>query len=495
MSGGLVLGVDIGTGSTKVVVCGPTGQVVASTSSEHGVDLPHRGHVEQDAETVWWRDLTALIRSLDDDVRCRVEAVAVSGLGPCVLITDHDCRPLRPAILYGVDTRAVNEIEELNELFGADAITAACGSKLSTQAAGPKLRWLARHEPDVFGRARYVHSASSFVVHRLTGRYVMDHHTASQYDPLYELSTHTWRDEWWAELAGQVEAPALLWSGEVAGTLSPAAAEATGLPAGVPVTAGCVDAWAEAYSVDVVEPGRVMVMYGSTMFFIAPTAEQVAHPALWTTVGIGPHGYCVAGGMATSGSLTTWLRDITGAPLDELFADASTVPPGARGLLALPYFAGERTPIADPLATGWLCGLTLRHGRGDLLRAMLEATAFGVRHNIAALADAGVDVTRLVAVGGGTRGDLWSQIVSNVTGIPQEIPAVTVGAAFGDARMAAAALGWDVDQWVRADRVIEPNPAAGTMYDELWPLYLDAYQSNVHIMHRLSQLAAEEDHR
>lgn len=491
-NGALSLGVDIGTGSTKVVVCDRDGTVLETRVRHHRVDLPARGHVEQDAEAVWWEELTEAIRSVDADLRRRVGALAVSGLGPCVLLTDDQCRPLRPAILYGVDTRAVAEIAEIEAELGPAEIERCCGSKLSTQAAGPKLRWLARHEPDVVARAEFVHSAPSFVVHRLTGRYVMDHHTASQYDPLYDLDGHRWIGPWWDSIAGGIAKPELAWSGETAGVLTRAGAEATGLSEGIAVTTGCVDAWAEAYSVGVAEPGRLMVMYGTTMFFIAPTAARIDHPALWTTTGVHSHGYCLAGGMATSGALTTWFAGLANTPVAELFAAAAGSPAGARGLLVLPYFAGERTPIADPAASGLISGLTLRHDRGDVFRALLEATAMGVRHNVSVLAAAGAPVDQLVAVGGGTRGDLWAQIVSDVTGTPQVVPAVTIGAAFGDARLAGEALGWDTSEWVTVDHVVEPS-ANRSRYDDLWPLYLDAYRNNADLMHRLHDLSADQD--
>ena len=484
--GDLVLGADVGTGSTKVVVTGLDGAIVAEVSQPHSVALPFPGHVEQDATEQWWGEVAALCVALPGEVRRRVGAVAVSGLGPCVLVGDEAGRPLRAAILYGVDTRATAEIAELRASLGDEAIAARCGSVLSTQAAGPKLAWLARHEPERFARARTVFTASSFLVHRLTGEYVLDHHTASQYDPLYDLDTNEWVSEWWDAIAGRIRPPRLAWSGEVVGQVHAGAAAATGLPEGIPVTAGTVDAWAEAYSVGVERPGEVMVMYGSTMFLVAPTARRGDHPALWSTVGLFPGSRCLAAGMATSGSLTTWWRDVTGGELAALFDEAAASPPGANQLLALPYFAGERTPIADPLAVGMLCGLTLEHARGDVMRALLEATAYGVRHNLDAFAAAGAPAARLVAVGGGVRGTLWTQIVSDVTGMPQTIPTVTVGAAYGDARLAASALGVDTTGWVDDARRCDPDRAAAAVYAEGWEDYLELYLRCRPVMHRLS---------
>ena len=160
----------------------------------------------------------------------------------------------------------------------------------------------------------------------------------------------------------------------------------------------------------------MMVMYGTTMFLVQVADAPVRHPALWATRGVAPGSFTTAAGMATSGAITAWLRDLVGADYATLTDEAADVPPGARGLLLLPYFAGERTPIFDPDARGLVLGLTTGHGRAELYRAALEGIAHGVRHNLEAFRDAGGPDPRLVAVGGGTRGGLWTQIVSDVTG-------------------------------------------------------------------------------
>src|SRR5262249_31056115 len=154
-----------------------------------------------------------------------------------------------------------------------------------------------------------------------------------------------------------------------------------------------------------------------------------------------PETYSLAAGMATSGAVTDWLRRLVGGEFGDLVAQAGKVPAGSRGLLMLPYFAGERTPLFDPDARGIVAGLTTSHGRGELYRAALEGTAYVLRHNLEAMSDAGGRARRLVAVGGGTKGGLWTQIVSDVTGLPQELPAETVGACLGDALFAAQACG------------------------------------------------------
>ncbi|GHJ33290.1 sugar kinase [Streptomyces hygroscopicus subsp. sporocinereus] len=491
MSEPLFVGVDIGTGSSKGVAVRADGRVLARAIRPHRTATPRPGWFEHDAEAVWWADFTGIVRDLltADGVDARaVAGVGVSGIGPCLLPADTSGRPLRPAILYGVDTRATAEIAELTAELGAEEILARGGSPLTSQAVGPKLRWLARHEPEVWRRTRRFFMASSWLVHRLTGEYRLDHHSASQCDPLYDLDARRWNGAWAQRVAPGLDLPALAWPGEVVGTVHPAAAEATGLPEGTPVTAGTIDAWAEAASVDALAPGDTMVMYGSTMFLTVMGERPMRHPALWGTTGVRPGSYCLAAGMATSGSLTDWLRDLTGSDFATLLAEAEQVPPGARGLLMLPYFAGERTPLFDPRARGTVIGLTLRHGRAELYRAALEATAFGVRHNLEAFADAGARIDRLVAVGGGARG-LWTAVVSAAIGLPQRIPAETVGACFGDTVLVARALGAEAEGWNPVVAAVAPDEEWRAVYDARYPLYRELYEATRHIGHALADSA------
>lgn len=483
----LLLGVDVGTSSTKGVLVREDGTVVANAVREHRTATPRPGWAEHDPKRDWWDGFRAVTGELLPVAGERVGAIGVSGLGPCVLAADESGAPLRPAILYGIDTRATAEIDELTGRLGAEHILERCGSPLTSQAVGPKLLWLRRNEPVVWERTRRIFMASSFLVHRLTGRYVLDHHSASQSAPLYDGSEHRWIEEWAEMIAPGLQLPELVWPAEVVGTVTADAAAQTGLAAGTPVIAGTVDAWSEALSVGVRAPGDVMLMYGTTMFLVEVTDRPLRSASLWGTLGVFPGTYCLAGGMATSGAVTDWLRRLTGAPFEDLIAEARAVGRGAEGLLMLPYFAGERTPLFDPHARGVLAGLTLRHGRGHLYRAALEATAFGVRHNLETMRTAGGVDKRLVAVGGGTQGGLWLQIVSDVLQQPQQVPQHTIGACYGDALLAGIGSG-AVDagaQWNPIVNVVEPDATAADEYDRLYGLYRELYPATRDLVHAL----------
>jgi xylulokinase len=488
----LLLGIDIGTGSSKAVLAAPNGTVVATGSRPHAVSMPRAGHVEMDADAVWWGDVVALCRDLVPRVPAgAIAGVCVSGLGPCLVLCDAELRPLRPAILYGIDMRATEQIEQLRARYGDDRIIARGGTALSSQAVGPKLLWVRQHEPEVWQRARRWFSSHSFLVARLTGEYVLDHHTASQCDPLYEMAAGDWAHDWVGDVVGSLPMPRLAWPSDVVGTVHEDAAAVTGLPVGTPVSVGTVDAWAEAFSCGVRRPGELMLMYGSTMFMVQVVDRLRTHPLLWATAGVEPGSVTLAAGMATSGSLTAWLQQLVGGvPFAELVEEAAAVPPGAEGLLLLPYFAGERTPIFDPRARGVIAGLTLRHGRGHLYRAAYEGIAFGIRQIQELLDEAGGASSRVTAVGGGTQGALWTQIVSDVTGREQVLPAQTIGASYGDALLAAIGVGLvggDAD-WTTVERTVTPDGANTRVYEELYEAYRSLYPATRYQVHLLAGL-------
>ncbi|WP_150307720.1 FGGY-family carbohydrate kinase [Planctomonas psychrotolerans] len=484
-----VLGVDIGTSSTKAVLVDLRGRVVGEASRAHAVDRPAQGRVEMDSR-VWWTEFVSLVAELLTAApHCEIVSVGVSGMGPCVLLTDASGEPLRPAVLYGVDTRSVDLFDEVTAMLGGeDAMRARTGSALSAQAAGVKLAWLARHEPEVWHRAERFTMPSSRIVELLTGEYVLDHHSASQCTPLYDVSENRWITEWADLLAPGLALPRLGWPGEEAGRVTAEAAAATGLPVGVSVVFGTIDAWAECLSAGSRYAGRVFLQYGTTMFLVAPMNAPDPLAGLLTTVGAQPGEAVAAGGMATSGAITDWLRQLTGGDRSEMMTEAERSGPGARGLVVLPYFAGERTPVADPDARGVIAGLTVTHTRGDIYRAVLEATAYAVRHHLEVLMANGIPVDVLVGAGGGVATDLWPQIVSDVCGLEQTVPSITIGASFGSALLAAGLVTEvDVDRWNPPGKVLRPDPARRSLYDDVYADYRQLYPDTVQVVHRLAR--------
>lgn len=489
------MGIDIGTYESKGVLTDGTGRILAQAARPHRMIVPRPGWAEHRAEEDWWGDFAALSRELiarSGVSPGSIAAVAASAIGPCMLPVEVGGAPLMNGVLYGVDTRAQAEIDLLNAEIGADVILSRCGNALTSQAVGPKILWLKRNHPDLWARTARVMSSTSFIVERLTGNCVVDHYTASNFAPLYDIATQDWCFDL-ADFCGPERLPRLMWSTEIAGHVTPAAAAVTGLAAGTPVTCGTIDAGAEAVSVGLRRDGDMMLMYGSTIFIIEKVARRLSDPRLWHAPWLSPGEWTGMAGLATSGTLTHWLRDQIARDLPPetafvtLTEEAMASPKGANGLICLPYFSGERTPIHDTRAKGTIFGLNLTHTRGDIYRAALEGIACATRHITETYAEAGAAPSRVLAVGGGTRNEPWLQATSDLTGLPQTVCSVTTGASFGDAFLAAVATGHatpeDIDRWNPPARVVEP--ASVPAYDRLYPLFRRLYDQTRDIMAEL----------
>jgi xylulokinase len=493
------LGIDIGTYESKGVLVDGDGQVLANASRPHELIVPRAGWAEHRAEQDWWGDFVWLCRKLLADSRldaADVTAVGASAIGPCMLPVDADGAPLMNAVLYGVDTRAVREIEDLTAHVGADRILSHGGNALTSQAVGPKILWLKRNRPDIYARARMFLNSTSFLVHRLTGRFVADHYSASSVAPLYDIESRTWSEALAPDITKLERLPEIAWTTEIAGTVTRPAAEQTGLAFGTPVIVGTIDAAAEAISVGVLDAGEMMLMYGSTIFTIRVGSERIREPRLWHAPWLFDDQHASMAGLATSGTLTHWFADQLArdlnpeAAMGTLAAEAQVSPLGANGLVFLPYFSGERTPIHDPNAKGAIVGLTLAHTRADIYRAALEGIAFATNAIFDTYAEAGAPPSTIVAVGGGLRNRIWTQATSDISGLRQEARKVSIGASYGDAFLARLALG-DVSksaikQWNPAAFTIEPDRRSARLYKSRYATFRELYPRIRDLMEELS---------
>ena len=482
------LGVDVGTFETKGVIVDAAGTIVAQAARPHQMQVPQPGWAEHDAEQDWWGDFVFVTRQMLRDsgvAPSSIAAIGTSGIGPCMLPVDEQGAPLMNAVLYGVDTRAADEIAELTRDIGADTILERCGNLLTSQSVGPKILWLKRHRPEIFARTHKVLNSTSFLVHRLTGRYTVDHYSAGNVSPFYMADRLAWSDELAPGIISMDAMPDLTWTTEIAGTVTAKAAAETGLDEGTPVITGTIDAAAEAVSVGVLNPGELMLMYGSTIFIILITPERVRDGRLWYAPWLFPGQHGAMAGLSTSGTLTHWFRNNFARELPretamaQLAAEAEASPPGAKGLVLLPYFSGERTPIHDTSAKGMIFGLDLTHERGDMFRAVLEGIAHGTRHVFDTYAEAGQAPRGVYAVGGGTKNAVWSQATSDITGLPQTVRQKTIGASYGDAFLAALAMGdvtpADIELWNPVASTITPRSDLKAMYERQHAVFRGLY--------------------
>ncbi|WP_103110367.1 FGGY-family carbohydrate kinase [Brevibacillus reuszeri] len=505
-----VMGIDIGTYESKGVLVDREGRRVAYQSLPHSLEIPQHGWAEHDAEKTWWHAVKTLSKALIAEGQksagfhaSLIEAVGISTIGPAVVPIDHNGNALRKAILYGIDTRASKEIDELNQKIGPAEILRKGGHYLSSQSAGAKILWIRNQEPSVYDQTACFLSGNGYLVYKLTKERVIDAYTACAFSPLFNLQKLDWDDERCAYVTEREKLPRIVWSHEIVGCVTPEAAEATGLSAGTKVIAGTADAMSESISVGAVNEGDMMIMYGSSTFFIQVIAEQTQTEKFWPSVHAVPNLHTLTGGTSTAGSITRWFVDQwlqPGESRDEGYTRltrlAEQSKPGANGLIMLPYFSGERTPIHHLQARGTWFGLTLKHTTGDLYRAILEGIGYSIRHNIEEMRLAGYPPRKLVAIGGGTKNRLWLQAVSSICSEGQYIPKVTYGAAYGDAFLAALGLGWydrleEIESWVEYTEVILPQSKDAEIYEKYYRLYREIYEQTKGSMDALSSISKD----
>lgn len=468
----LFLGIDIGTFETKGVLVDEHGVVQARATKRHEISTPHINHVEQDAEKVWWQDFVFVAQELmktEIAQTSTIAAMACSAIGPCVLPIDENLNALRPGILYGIDSRAHEQIQELNERFGEERIFAKSANSLSSQSAGPKIMWVSQMEPEIAAETRWYVTSQSFLVAKLTGNVTMDHGTAGYFHPLYDLKNKTWDVTDCEDFISKEQLPDLAWATDIAGYVTEEAAKATGIPQGTRVAVGTTDSPAEAVGAGVVESGDTMIQYGSAGYMINVLEEPIASHDLWSAPFVFPNSFVAAAGTATAGTVTRWIADVLDLDSSEgdskLFSDlidlANESVVGANGVLFLPYLSGERTPIQDPSARGIFFGLSISHKRADMARAAIEGVGHSLAHAFGAYAANGIVPKVIKAIGGGTKNSILIQTVSAITGKPQTI-SNTAGAAFGDAAIAAFAVGEiksrsDILEWVSTRSMVAVN--------------------------------------
>lgn len=493
------LGIDIGTFESKGVLVDGEGRIVASAARPHKLIVPQPGWAEHRPREDWWDDFTFISNKLIADSGVapgEIKAVATSAIGPCMLPVDADGEPLMNAVLYGVDTRAHQEIADLTGKIGEDVLLDRCGNALTSQSVGPKILWLKRNRPDLYARAHKILTSTSYLVHRLTGTYVIDHYSAANSSPLYLVDRQGWSTELSDEIIGLERLPDLAWTSDIAGHVTRRAAEETGLAEGTPVTAGTIDAGAEALSVGVLDGGDMLLMYGSTIFIIEITEKRVRDARLWYAPWLFPGQHASMSGLSTSGTLSHWFREQFAKELDPqtavmtLAEEAAGSPAGAKGLVVLPYFSGERTPIHDPHARGMIFGLDLTHTRGDIYRALFEGIACGTNHVFEAYVDAGADPRAILAAGGGTRNKVWAQATSDVSGRTQIVREKTVGASYGDAFLAALAVGEvrreDIKMWNPVAYEIAADPAHAEVYRRQYSVFKELYPRTKDLMRKVA---------
>jgi len=450
----VLIGLDIGTTGVKAIAITHGGEVVASAEEGYPLSTPRPGWAEQDPED-WWNAAEKALAALPEG------PIGLSGQMHGLVALGAGDRVLRPAILWN-DQRTGEECAEIERRIGLDRLSSLTGNRALTGFTAPKLLWLARNEPDVYSQIQSILLPKDYVRLRLTGEHAIDAADASG-TLLFDVADRRWSEEVCAAL-------------EIPGEWLPPSFESTDV-------AGAGDQAAGALGVGIVDPGAVSVVLGTSgvVFSVlpayAPDRQARVHvfchavPGTWHAMGV----------MLSAAGSFAWLRRLLGAPYGELDDEAERWQPGVEGLLFAPYLQGERTPHADPDVRGAFTGLSLRHDRGALARAVLEGVAYGLRDSLELLRELGVRPAVGRVSGGGARSDLWLRIVASVLDLPLELTESDAGAAYGAALLAGIREGVFTDaadavsRCVRVTGRAEPDPAWVGAYAEGYDRFRELY--------------------
>jgi xylulokinase len=490
----VLLGLDIGTTSTEGILIDTDGGTLATLSRPSELISLHANWAEEDPE-LWWSNVVAVIRGLLEQTRLsgkEIAAVGVSGMVPALVLLDRNGRVLRRSMQQN-DARATEEIEAMRRRFDTQRFFELTGGSINQQLIAPKLQWIAHYEPEVFRSIATVFGSYDFIAHRLTGSRTVEHNWALE-SGLMEFGRRQFTEEL-IEPAGidPSALPPIRASHEVVGTVTSEMASATGLAKGTPVVAGCADHVASAYAAGAADDGELVLKLGGAGDILLSTAKPVTDPRLFIDYHVIPGHYFSNGCTAASGSLLKWIaRELAAgaqenasqanlslyAWLDRLAAE---IPPGSEGVVLLPYFLGEKTPLHDPYARGTLVGLGLHHGLPHIWRAALEGVIFGFRHHVKVFAENGLSVTRIFACDGGAASDLWLQIAADVIGRPVQRVEGHPGSCLGAAYVAGYGAGLfddfgGIGRYVAAGRIFEPETRNRAVYDQAYGNYREIYE-------------------
>ena len=483
------LGIDTSTTSSKALLIDEQGNVVAVASNPHTLQTPKPLWSEQDPRE-WWEAVSASIKSVLEKAGIRGEqvgAVGLTGQMHGLVLLDQAGTVLRPAILWN-DQRTQSQCDEIHQIVGKEKFIQITGNVALTGFTAPKILWVKENEPDVYAKARHVLLPKDYIRLKLTGEYAMDKADGAG-TVLFDLKARDWSEDVLSALdIPRAWMPKTFEGTEFTGYVNEEAAALTGLKVGTPVAAGGGDQAAGAVGVGAVEPGIVGLTVGTSGVVFATTPSALiepegrlhafchAVPGMWHFMGV----------MISAAGSLQWYRDTLapGVSFDDLLNEAEAIPAGSEGLQFLPYLSGERTPHPDPLAKGAFIGLTLRHSRAHMTRAVLEGVAFGLKDSFTLIQNAGLGtITQVRASGGGTKGALWRQIMASVLNAELVTVNTTEGGAYGAALLAGVGAGkWgSVAEACRACVKItgstEPNPAQMQVYTKSYAVYRELYPS------------------
>lgn len=481
------LGIDIGTTAVKAILLSKDRIVYQTSAPQQLLSLQH-GWAEERADQ-WWLNTVAVVRKVLEAVpeaRSGIRAIGVSGMVPALVLLDERGEPLRNSIQQN-DARSVEEIEYLKSELNQEELFRSTGGYTNQQHVLPRLLWIRKHEPDLWDRIVTVCGSYDYINFKLTGVRSLEINWAVE-SGLFDIREQCWLMEQFETLGLPSDVfPKVKESADIVGYVSAEASEATGLNAGIPVIAGSADHIASTLAAGIIEEGELLIKFGGAGDILYCMNEIRTAPELFFDYHVYPGKYLLNGCMASSGSLVKWfsgelLRDESPGLFAELDLAAEQLRPGADGLIVLPYFLGEKTPIFDPEARGVMFGMSLSHKREHIFRAILESVIYGFRHHIEVIRGLGLEPKRILATNGGAKSRFWCQIAADVLNAEIRSYHSHPGSALGVAFLAGISTGvyrdWkEIESFLQEYRDFAPQPEHTAVYDRSYAVYRTLYES------------------
>jgi xylulokinase len=477
-----LIALDIGTSAVKAALFGVDGALLAREVEPYPVDRPRPGWAQQHPDRWWAAACLALKRLTARHPAAEVAGVGVAGQSWSAVFIDKEGQVLADCPIW-MDTRAAAECAQIDRILGKERLFRLCGNPTQPSYTLPKILWMRNHHPDIYDRAARVLQSNGFIVYRLTGVAAQDESQGYGLQ-CFDTRKGCWDMDALRELGLPPSLlPTILPCGAVAGTVTPEASAATGLPSGAPVVAGGLDAACGTLGAGVVRPGQTQEQGGQAGGMSVCLGEYAADPRLILSRHVVPRLWLLQGGTVGGGGALRWLRGTICPELSfgEMDALAATVPPGSDGLVFLPYLAGERSPIWNPNARGVFYGLDYGKTRAHLIRACMEGAAFSLRHNLETAEAAGAAVGELSAMGGAANSLVWTQVKSDVTGRVIAVPGTDEATTLGAAILAGVGVGLFDGEALAAERIVVvkrrhyPDPASAAVYDSAYGQYRELY--------------------
>lgn len=483
-----LIGIDVGTTSVKTVICDAIEyKIIFTSKAEHNLYSPFPGWAEENPKD-WWNNTIKTIKQCINGSRIdpkEIAGIGASGMVPAFVLVDRYGEILRPSMQQN-DARTSKEMEFIRSKINDNEFFKITGCMVNQQMVGPKILWMKNNESDIFSKVHKIMGSYDYIVYKLTGKYSLEHNWALE-SGLYDIHFEKWSERI-LEIVGVNSDlfPKIGKPDNIIDTILPDIANETGIPEGTPVVAGAADHVASAFMAGIQDEGDLLLKFGGAGDILYSTDKLITDKRLFIDYHLMPTKFLLNGCMASSGSALKWflrqILDENKMTFKEMDKKAEEIKSGSEGIIILPYFIGEKTPIFDALARGVIFGLSLHHTKFHIYKALLEAIGYGFNHHIEVLKDIDFKVKKVIVTNGGSISKTWGKITSNIIGYPihylKDNPGSSLGAAFVAGIGTGCFSDWEeAKNFIKFSGCVYPDKEENIKYGKYFKIYKEIYKN------------------